>query len=175
MTVPGLQTPRFDPGSSLSGRAQVAEWRRRTMGAALGRDFSRCSDAAMLDSIQYFMFPNFCPWWGEGLPLVYQFLPLGDNPNESVMEVRLTAPVPGGGAPRPPSAPVKHLGFDDRFHAAPEIGILSHIFDQDMANLPRIQAAIRSAPPDKAHITLGRYQEQRIQHFHEVLEEVLGL
>jgi phenylpropionate dioxygenase-like ring-hydroxylating dioxygenase large terminal subunit len=173
--MPGMPVPKFDPASPLSPRAQVAEWRRRTMGAGLGRDFSACSDAVMLDSIQYYMFPNFCPWWGDGLPLIYKFLPHGDDPGESLMEVRLTMPVPGGGAPRPPAAPAKYLGFDEGFHGAPEIGILSHIFDQDMGNLPRIQAAIRSAADDKPYITLGRYQEQRIQHFHEVLERVLGI
>jgi hypothetical protein len=175
MSMPGVAAPRFDPDSPLSARAQVAAWRRQTMGAAFARDFSACSDAVMLDSIQYFMFPNFFPWYGEGLPLVYQFLPYGSNPDESVMEVRLTAPVPGGGAPRPPSAPIKYLGFGEPFVAAPEIGLLSHIFDQDMGNLPRIQAALRSAADDKAYVTLGRYQEQRIQHFQEVLAETLGI
>ena len=47
----------------------------------LGADVSCWSDAEMLDSIQYAMFPNFGPWLGEGLPLMYQFLPYGDDPN----------------------------------------------------------------------------------------------
>ena len=175
MAMPGASVPKFDPRSPLSARAQVAEWRRQMMGSALVRDFSTRSDAAMIDSIQYFMFPNFCPWYGEGLPLVYQFLPYGNDPNQSVMDVRLTAPLPGAGVSRPPSAPIRHLGFDDAFGAAPEIGLLSIVFDQDMSNLPRIQAGLTAAAPERAFITLGRYQEKRIQHFHEVLEKVLGL
>jgi phenylpropionate dioxygenase-like ring-hydroxylating dioxygenase large terminal subunit len=175
MAMPGVPVPTYDPASALSGRAQFAEWRRQLLGAGLGRDFAQWADAAMLDSVQYFMFPNFCPWYGEGLPLIYQFLPYGTDPNESLMSVRLTAPAPGGGAPRPPSAPIVELDFDEPFSTKPEIGLLSLIFDQDMSNLPRIQAGLRGAAPGRAEATLGRYQEQRIQHFHEVLEKALGV
>jgi phenylpropionate dioxygenase-like ring-hydroxylating dioxygenase large terminal subunit len=174
MAMPGVPVPKFDPKSALSGRAQVAEWRRQMLGAGLARDLAGWPDVAMLDSIQYFMFPNFCPWYGEGLPLIYQFLPHGTDPNESVMSVRLTAPLPGAGAPRPPAAPIMELDFDEPFSSKPEIGLLSLIFDQDMSNLPRIQAGLRGADPARAEATLGRYQEQRIQHFHEVLERTLG-
>ena len=145
------------------------------MGAALARDFSSWADTTMIDSIQYFLFPNFCPWYGEGLPLVYQFLPYGDNPNESMMSVRLTAPLPGGDSPRPASAPIQHIGFDDPFSVAPEIGLLALIFDQDMGNIPRIQQGVKSAAESHARLTLGRYQEQRIRHFHETLDSVLAI
>ena len=174
MAMPGVPVPKYDPTSALSGRAQVAEWRRQMLGAGLARDLSPWPDVAMLDSIQYFMFPNFCPWYGEGLPLVYQFLPYGTDPNQSWMSIRLTAPLPGGGAPRPPAAPIIELDFDEPFSSKPEMGLLSLIFDQDMSNLPRIQSGIRGAAAGRAEATLGRYQEQRIQHFHEILEKTLG-
>lgn len=173
MATPGVPVPKYDPDSPLPGRAQVAQWRREMMGAALSVDLSELSDAAMVDSIQYYLFPNFCPWYGEGLPLVYQFLPLGDNPDESQMSVRLLAPIPGGGAPCPPSAEIRHLDFDEPFSSAQEIGLLSHIFDQDMSNLPLVQAGLRSAAPDRHYATLGRYQEQRIQHFHRLLDQII--
>ncbi|MDB5968373.1 MAG: Rieske (2Fe-2S) protein [Hydrocarboniphaga sp.] len=175
LAMPGVPVPSFDVDSKLSGRAQVAEWRRQMMGAGLARDFSSWPDVTMIDSVEYHMFPNFCPWYGEGLPLVYQFLPYGDDPNQSVMSVRLTAPLPGGGAPRPPSAPIREIGFDELFNSAPEIGLLAVIFDQDMSNLPRIQSGLRAASDTRAVATFGRYQEQRILHFHEVLEKTLGL
>lgn len=171
---PGVEPARID--SVELGRSQVAEWRRQTMGTALGRDFSQLSDSELVDTIQYFMFPNFCPWYGEGLPLVYQFLPYGDDPNESVMNIRLLAPVPGGDVPRPPSAQIIELGPEDDFSTnVPQIGVLSHIFDQDMLNLPIVQKGVKSASPSHAHSTLGRYQESRIAHFNEVLARVLGI
>jgi phenylpropionate dioxygenase-like ring-hydroxylating dioxygenase large terminal subunit len=172
MAMPGAPTPQFDT-SKGHARAQLAEWRRGLMGQALGRDFSRHCDSELIDSTQFHLFPNFCPWFGDGLPLVYQFLPYGDNPNESVFNVRLTAPLPAGGV-RPPSARISHLDFDDCFSdKAPEFGPLAHVFDQDLGNLPMIQRGMHSAKPGSGRQTLGRYMEQRIQYFHNVLGQVL--
>jgi hypothetical protein len=173
MLPPGAELPKLD-ATNGTGRAQLAAWRRTVLGEQLQQDFSRLSDSELLDSIQYFMFPNFCPWYGEGLPLVYQFLPHGENPNESVMSIRLLLPLPGGGAPRPAAAPIIELGFENSFDAAPQFGILGHIFEQDMGNLPNVQAGMRSAAQGHAHPSLGRYQESRIQHFHNTLDRYIG-
>lgn len=187
---PDVAPPQID--SVETGRAQVAEWRRQTMGAALGRDFTHLADAELIDTIQYFMFPNFCPWYGEGLPLVYQFLPCGNDPDWSVMNIRLLAPVPGGGVPRPPSAPIVELAHDENFSdGSKNIGILAHIFDQDMGNLPSIQSGLKEdvdhdvgklpmvqkglKSASHRHAVFGRYQESRITHFHEILAKVLQL
>ncbi len=174
MAMPGVPVPKVDLDSSLNPRSQIAQWRRQMMTAALGRDFSTWADSMLVDSIEYHVFPNFCPWFAEGLPLVYQFLPYGDDPNVSVMNVRLTAPLPAGGV-RPPSAPIMELDFDEPFSSKPDIGLLSVIFDQDMSNLPRVQLGLRAAAAPHAFATFGLYQEQRIVHFHEVLEQMLGL
>ena len=171
---PSIPVPTFDASSTQSGRTQIAEWRRQMFAAAFGCDLSKWPDAFLVDTIQYHMFPNFCPWLGDGLPLVYQFLPLGDNPDESVMNVRLMAPVPASG-PRPPSAPVIEIDFDSAFSSVPQFGVLSHIFDQDMINLPKIQLGLKAASTDRAQATLGRYQESRIRYFHDVLDKVLGI
>ena len=175
--MPGIKLPelKIDLASSLSPRAQVAQWRRSIFGLLLGRDFSDWPDALMLDAIQYWMFPNFCPWYGEGGPIVYQFLPNGNNPLETIMDIRLMAPKPAKGAP-PPSAPITHLDFDDSFvKKALEFGELGLVFDQDMANIPRVQAGVMTAHEAGNKIVLGRYQEMRIQYFHEILNRQLGL
>lgn len=164
--------PDFDSMPQF-GRREIAAWRKEIMSQMLGADFSNVSDAEMIDSIQYAMFPNFGPWLGEGLPLLYQFLPLGDNPDESLFTVRLTAPLPKGGA-RPPSAPLTHLDFDEFFESLPEWGRLAHVFDQDMSNLPNIQAGMRSASNACAYLALGRYQEQRIALMHEFVEQKIS-
>lgn len=174
MAMPGVPVPKVNLDSSLNPRAQIAEWRRQMMTAALGRDFSSWADSMLVDSIEYHVFPNFCPWFAEGLPLVYQFLPYGDDPNVSIMNVRLTAPLPAGDV-RPPSAPIMELDFDEPFSSKPDIGLLSVIFDQDMSNLPRVQLGLKAAADKHAFATFGLYQEQRIVHFHEVLEKQLGI
>jgi hypothetical protein len=139
----------------------------------MGLDFSDCSDAYMLDAIQYFMFPNFWPWWGEGLPLTYQFTPYGADPNECVMEVRLTLPIPKG-APRPPAAELVEIDFDTPVSTVPAMGIMASVFDQDFSNLPLVQIGLRSARNEDMSITLGRYQESRIQAFHDMIDRKLA-
>ena len=142
---------------------------------AEGRDFSDRCDSEMVDTTQFYLFPNFFPWFGEGLPLIYQFLPYGDDPNESVMNVRLSSPLPGNGV-CPPPVKINHLDFDDFFSdKATEFGLAAHIFDQDLSNLPNIQRGIKTASPAHSKCTLGRYQEQRIQHFNNLLSKTLGL
>ncbi|CAM2169669.1 Aromatic ring-hydroxylating dioxygenase subunit alpha [Paraburkholderia sacchari] len=174
MAAPGVPMPKFD-ASNGNARSQLADWRRAFMGQALGLDLSDRCDSEMIDSTQYHLFPNFGVWFGDGLPLIYQFLPYGEDPNESIFNVRLTAPLPGNGI-RPPSAKINHLDFDDYFSdKAPEFGPLSHVFDQDMSNIPNIQKGMRTAPKGATKATLGRYQEQRIQYFQNTLSRVLGL
>jgi hypothetical protein len=48
------------------------------------------------------------------------------------------------------------------------------VFDQDFSNLPTIQAGLRTAWARDGVCTLGRYQESRIRHLHDVLERVIG-
>jgi hypothetical protein len=153
-------------------RADLAQWRRESMMSMLGADCSHLSDSEMVDSIQYDMFPNFGPWLGEGLPLMYQFLPYGDNPDECLFTVRLMAPCPEGA--RPPAAPLSRLDFDELFESLPQWGRVAHIFDQDMANLPLIQKGLYSAASSTPNITLGRYQEKRIELMHEFIEEMIA-
>jgi phenylpropionate dioxygenase-like ring-hydroxylating dioxygenase large terminal subunit len=170
MAMPGVPQPTITSG--LTARAEVAEWRRATLGAAFGHDFSQASDSYMLDAIQYYMFPNFGPWLGEGLPVTYQFTP-GADPNESVMEIRLTAPLPDTGQ-RPPAAEMIELDYDTPISSVPAFGVLARVFDQDFSNLPTVQLGLRTAWANDANCVLGRYQECRIRHLHDVLEAKIG-
>ncbi len=110
----------------------------------------------MLDSIQYFLFPNFCPWFGEGLPLTYPFRPNADSPDN---------------APAPPAPKMVKLGPNQPFE--PVIGAMGTIFDQDDANIPNVQLGLKTWPGDSAGATLARYQESRIRHFHHVPAKVI--
>ncbi|HTZ70333.1 MAG TPA: aromatic ring-hydroxylating dioxygenase subunit alpha [Acetobacteraceae bacterium] len=171
MQMPGAELPPIS--SAETGRKEVADWRRNVMGPALGVDWSGHSDCYMLDANQYFMFPNFFPWYGEGLPLTYVFTPLGDDPNECMWETRLTLPIPPHG-PRPPAADLIELDFDTPLAAVPSLGFMAGVFDQDGSNIPLVQLGLRSALSPDAAITLGRYQESRILAFHDMLDKRLG-
>jgi len=154
-----------------TARQVLAERTRRQLAERTGGDYSAVTDCEALDAIEYFVFPNFVPWAGYTTPLVYRFRPHGDDHSAAEMDVMLLEPVPVTG-PRPPAAPTRHLEAGQRWADAPELGYLGRILDQDTATLARVQHGLQAAgSPD---VTLARYQESRIRHFHATLGEYLG-
>jgi len=154
-----------------TARQVLAERTRRQLAERTGGDYSSITDCEALDAIEYFVFPNFVPWAGYTTPLVYRFRPHGDDHTAAVMDVMLLEPLPASG-PRPPAAPTRHLEPGERWADAPELGYLGRILDQDTATLARVQRGLESA--DGPDVTLARYQESRIRHFHATLGEYLG-
>lgn len=73
---------------------------------------------------------------------------------------------------RPPAAKTHWLAADESWTNAPELGGLGAVFDQDTSNLRRIQQGLKASA--KSGITLGRYQESRIRHFHQVWESYIN-
>lgn len=159
--------------SAETGRGEVAQWRRDMMSKVWDVDLSQVSDSGMLDANEYFMFPNFFPWWGEGLPLSYTFLPYEDDPNQCIAEFRLLFPIPEHG-PRPPAAELIEIDFDTPIASVPPLGFIASVFDQDFSNAPLVQKGLRSTTNGEQLITLGRYQECRITGFYEVLDRWLA-
>lgn len=159
--------------SAITDRASLAAWRRDALKQLTGADYSSLSDAEMLDSIQYWAFPNFCPWYGEGLPLSYVFRPNADTPDTCYFDIWMLIRVPDG-APRPPAADLKTLEHNEAFQTIAELGGMGLIFDQDDQNMPFVQAGMKTWPGDPDGCTLGRYQESRIRFFHQVLMRRLG-
>lgn len=174
VTPPGMDLPDWDSVESLD-RAFAAEWRRKVMTGMTGRDFSANSDTDMLDAAQYFMFPNFFPWYGEGAPLWYQFMPLGDNPDECIMDIRFLLPLPAGGQ-KPPASPRVDLDFDEGYRVNNVgFGLFDEVFDQDQSNVPLVQQGCKSGSPDTPYVNLGTYQECRVQAFQTRLARFCGL
>jgi hypothetical protein len=151
----------------MTARQLAAVSARKRMGA-FGADLSNVCDALMVDAIEYFVFPNFAPWAAYGSPLQYRFRPNGDDVNSAIMDVVLLLPFDGV---RPPAAKTRHLLSDESWTAAPELGGLGAVFDQDSANLARVQRGLRAS--SKGTVTLGEYQEARIRHFHLTLQSYL--
>jgi hypothetical protein len=86
------------------------------------------------------------------------------------MDVWLLEPPPGG-SDRLPAAKVRVLGDDEPWATAPELGYLGPILDQDTATLERVQRGLATSVAPA--ITLARYQESRIRHFHSTLGRYL--
>lgn len=149
-----------------SARAAVAEVLRGFMGKRYGVDLGAVSDSEILDAHLYHLFPAFAPWAGIGQSLVYRWRP-GRTPDTSFMDVIRLAPVPDG-ADRPPPAPVQHLTLEQSWHDAEGMGQLADVFEQDMANLPRLQAGLRSI--GKRGVSFGNYQEARLRLWHRLID-----
>lgn len=154
-----------------SARAKLAQRAREKISRASGRDMSALSDSESLDLIEYLLFPNMVPWGGQALPICYRFRPLGDEPERSVMEIMfLFSKAADGSHPEP--APMRWLGIDEPWSNAPELGSAAMVADQDTENLKRIQRGLRASK--KPGVTLARYQESRIRHFHETLDAYMA-
>ena len=154
-----------------SPRAALAQRAREKIGRASGRDMSAVSDTESLDLIEYMLFPNMVHWGGQSLPICYRFRPLGDNPEKSIMEIMfLFSKAPDGSHPEP--AAIHWLAEDEPWSAAKEMGSAAMVADQDTDNLMRIQRGLRATK--KAGVTLARYQESRIRHFHQTLDGYMG-
>jgi phenylpropionate dioxygenase-like ring-hydroxylating dioxygenase large terminal subunit len=172
--VDAMFMTRDDPEATVpdggTARELLAERKRRELEDRTGRDFSSLTDCEALDAIEYFVFPNFVPWAGYTTPLAYGFRPSGDDPGSSLMDVWLLEPLPGE-QPRPPAATLRVLGPDDDWAGVTELGYLGPILDQDTATLERVQRGLASST--KPGVTLARYQESRIRHFHATLGRYL--
>jgi phenylpropionate dioxygenase-like ring-hydroxylating dioxygenase large terminal subunit len=160
-----------DLPAGTSARQRHADLMRERLGREFGVDLSGVSNSQMLDSIEYFLFPNACFFPGIGIPLIYRFRPL--DVDHCVHEILMLRPVPANG-PRPPPADVVHLGIDDAYTTVPAFAAtgLAHVLDQDTANFRRQRAGMKASL--KPGQTLGNYQEVRIRHFHQVLDEYLA-
>ena len=123
------------------------------------------SDAEMMDSLDYTLFPNFHPW-GAYNRIVYRFRPNGDDHRSAIMEVFLLAPFSGE---RPPPAPMRTLSIEEPWTNAPELGMLAKIFQQDLFNMAKVQRGLETT--FKPGITLGNYQEAKIRWLHDTLGE----
>lgn len=153
-----------------SARQKLAKRAREKISRSIGRDMSDLSDTESLDLIEYMLFPNMVPWGGQALPITYRFRPNGDKPESSIMEIMfLFSKAADGTHPQP--ATMTLLGPDQSWSDAPELGSAAIVADQDTDNLMRIQKGLRASK--KRGVTLARYQESRIRHYHATLDAYL--
>ena len=149
-------------------RAVAAEMSRNRWRAVVGEKVDAMSDAEMMDSLDYTIFPNFHPW-GAFNRIVYRFRPNGNDHRTAIMECFFLSPFSGE---RPKPAEVHWLRDDEVFSDATELGMLGKVFDQDLFNMPNVQKGLEST--FKAGITLANYQESKVRWLHTKLGEWIG-
>lgn len=169
------ETQMCDPSAiptladGVTARDVLSDLIRRQMTDLFHVDLGGVPNADVLDAIEYLLFPNFLPWAGYGVPMVYYFRPDGGNPESCIIEFIMLVPFPEG-QPKPPPAKIHWVESDWR--EAPELGeFLADVFNQDMANLPRIQRGLKTGR--KTGVTLSEYQEVRIRHHAQTLDGYL--
>jgi nitrite reductase/ring-hydroxylating ferredoxin subunit len=169
--VPFFAGKPIEVSEGETARGKLAQRAREKISRSIGRDMSTLSDSESLDLIEYMLFPNMVPWGGQALPITYRFRPNGDDPESSIMEIMfLFSKAPDGSHPAP--AKMTMLGPDQKWADAPELGSAAMVADQDTDNLMRIQKGLRASK--KPGVTLARYQESRIRHYHETLDAYMA-
>ena len=86
------------------------------------------------------------------------------------MEVRVIARVPEG-QKRPAGVALHMLEPDQIWAAAPELGVLGAVVDQDMTNMELTHEGLKVSKNQA--VELADYQEVRIRHFHQTLDHYL--
>ena len=148
-----------------SGSAVAAELGRTRWRPVVGDHVDKMSDAEMMDSLDYTLFPNFHPW-GAFNRIVYLFRPNGDDHRSAIMEVTFLSPFTGE---RPPPAAVHWLQEGESFSSATELSMLGKVFDQDLFNMSKVQLGLETT--FKPGITLGNYQESKVRWLHQKLTD----
>ena len=165
--APGVKLP----GNVATPRAALGELNRRSFARAYTGDFSKATDAEVLDALVYNVFPNFSPWGGFAPNIVYRWRPHGGKVDECLMEVMILKRLPADGV-RPAPVPMHRLRADESWSDATELPILGAVIDQDMGNMPQVQTGLQASRTGTVH--LGRYQELRLRHFHRTLDHYLA-
>jgi nitrite reductase/ring-hydroxylating ferredoxin subunit len=161
---PWLSGEAVDPATV---RRMIGDLERDRLRPILGDRVDAFSDAELGDSIYLTVFPNFHPW-GSFSRIVYRFRPYGDDPDMCIHECMYFEPVPLG-QPRPAAAPIHWLGVDDDWVDAPELGMLAKVFNQDVYNMPNVQAGLRTMK--QPYVMFAEYGETKIRHFHALLQQ----
>jgi phenylpropionate dioxygenase-like ring-hydroxylating dioxygenase large terminal subunit len=149
-----------------TARDTLAEQRRQGLASVLDGAADQLCDAEVIDSFYFTVFPNFHPW-GAYNRVAYRFRPFGDDHTKSVMECMYLAPFRPG--ERPPPAELTWLDEDSDWTEAPELGMLARVFNQDVYNLPKVQAGLEAAQNEE--VIFAEYQETKLRHFHGLLVE----
>jgi phenylpropionate dioxygenase-like ring-hydroxylating dioxygenase large terminal subunit len=161
----GVDVEHF-AGGPREARAAYAEAIRK-LGPGLGADFSDLNESQMCDDFHYTIFPNVTFNTHSLFVWVFTHRPHPDDPNKMLFDFVSLVRTPAQKIPRPEKQRL-NAAAGDRLAGRCEGGDL---MDEDLHNLPRIQAGMRSAAFRSLH--LGD-QEIRIRHFHRTLEGYVG-
>lgn len=151
-----------------TARQAIVRLSREIFSKKLNMDLSHMPDAELIDGTEYFLFPNIMPWPSILTPLFYRFRPRGNDPDWCIWETMLFLPFVGE---RPPSCEVTVVEPGKNFQDYGKMGPFDLVLQQDADQLPLVQKGLKAGATQK--VTLAKYQEARIRHFHQTLDTYL--
>lgn len=159
-----------DKLATLPPRVQQAELQRQMFKDVLPSIADSIPDVELHSSMYFSVFPNWHPWGSFNL-INYRFRPNGDNHEECIMECMYLAPIPENGEYTPVSE-IHWLEPDEDWTNAPELGMLTKIFNQDLRNLPYVYQGMKATA--REHLRVGDYNELKLRHFHDLYDKWVG-
>jgi phenylpropionate dioxygenase-like ring-hydroxylating dioxygenase large terminal subunit len=160
-----MRTHGVDPddfqGTAHDVRAAVIRSMREKMGALQGIDFDDLHDSQLIDDLHYTIFPNVTlniharGFW------LFRHRPHESDPNKMHFDFLNFVWLRGIDVPRP-----EHQQHASSAFRIADMTPGGDVLDEDMHNLPRIQAGMRSSAYQE--LTLAEH-ERRIRHFHDTL------
>jgi nitrite reductase/ring-hydroxylating ferredoxin subunit len=155
-----------------TARVALARVLRSILGKSYQTDLSRYTDTEMIDVAQYSVFPNMIVFPGLSLPFVYRVRPIGNSPDRCLFELICLRESSSDGKRPAPAVPVR-LMESDSFGIVPNFDPpLAKVFDQDTSNLRALQEGCKAAK--KSGATLLSYQEVRIRHMQQTMQDYLS-
>lgn len=166
-----LNAERVRVPEGASARSVIAAHLRAEMAEKHGLDCAGYSDAEMIDSIKYNIFPNIIIHSGISLRLLLRFRPIGLDPDRCLFEQFIFRPKPRQG--QTPLPIVARVGEDESYAKVPGLDpFVAMVLDQD-TNIMRWQREGMHTS-EKGAETLSRYQESRIRALHATLDKYLA-
>ena len=167
--VPAEKRIKVQEGETA--RIVMAREMRKTFKEVYDLDLSHLSDAEMIDSLKYNIFPNLFIYGGPGLPQIQQFRPLGTDVHRCVFDLLVFRPAKPGETPEP-AQPVR-ITEADSYGDVPGVSpFMGSVLDQDTQILAWQHEGMMAS--EKGAETLSRYQESRIRRVHETMDKYLN-
>lgn len=162
--------PAVEVPEGKTAREMAGQQARTALAKAIGEEKAeQLCDAELVDSFYFTLFPNLHPWSAYNR-IAFRFRPYGNDPDRAIQDVYLLNPYSGE---RPPASKTHVLADDEDFTAGTEIGpYLARILNQDLYNMPNVQEGMKASV--KGTATFSSYQESKIRHFHQLLDEWLA-
>ena len=156
------------PGESA--RTVIAKQMRRRLTLQFGIDLSKYADSEIIDTIEYNLFPNTILFGGFSSPLVYRVRPDGDAVDRCLLDVMVLLPYPDT-IIHPEPATLQWISEEQKFADIEALGRHGPLIDRYTSLLPLVQRGLRASR--KPGVTPANYQEVRIRHLHNTLNQYL--